>query len=116
MLMEQLNLWGGDDLFPADLVVNQGDGYIRYYNGLQICWGICDHGSSAYDWNYGVTFSAPFASSPTIITSPYSDNSRGCMAFPISISPTGTTIRQESKYASNGKSRYIYWLAIGNWK
>jgi len=45
--------WGGGYTFPTkeiDTIEEQGDGYIRYSNGLQICWGNLSFTSSSQGW------------------------------------------------------------------
>ena len=37
--MEQLNLRGGNSYLNVDLIEEIGNDYIRYNNGIQICWG-----------------------------------------------------------------------------
>lgn len=50
------------NLEDRDYIVEQGDGYIRWNKGKQICYGmICPTGN---DQNYNVTFAKPFRYSP----------------------------------------------------
>ena len=76
--------------------------YIRYENGIQMCWGI-----NSVSANGIVTYPQPFKSEPAISISSSNTQSMGN----ISTRGSSTQFKQEG-----GTTCYIRWLAIGGWK
>ena len=87
--------WGNKKI---DTIEEQGDGYIRYSNGLQICWGLGE-----YDIGQVVSYAKAFIEFPSVVTSP--------KANPINWHSEHFTMGDMS-----GSRDYVSWQAIGRWK
>lgn len=105
-----------DPLSARDYVVAKGNNYIRWNNGLQICWGYFDNGSTSNDkTGINVTFDMPFVSTPTLICSSgkldgtTSYRSTYCNYYTLS-----TTSATLGWYGSTASS--CGWVAIGKYK
>ena len=114
---------GGGTLYPADLIAEQGEGYIRYYNGIQICYGmVCP---THNDQTHNIYFAKPFMYSPNAYKFPSvmiqksgqkGWNSiwapRDWAAFLVHLDENGFRMK-----ATDWQSGMIYpWIAIGTWK
>ena len=82
----------------VDTVEEQGNGYIRYSSGIQICWGL-----GIYDEEQVVSYAKAFIENPSIVTSP--------KANPTNWHPAHFIMSDIS-----GGSNYACWQAIGRWK
>ena len=97
-------------------IVASGDDYIRWANGLQICYG----SGSYVKTGAVITFPQAFASLPRILaTTDVSSSFAGTSAQRLIIwignkSTTGFTLYQNTDATSN--SYYKCWFAIGRWK
>lgn len=94
--------WDGKNI---DVIEEQGDGYIRYSNGLQICWG------SGYAENSG-----PGATN--VFPKPFIDNS-----YTLSIAPgqfayfsLGTKTASSFVVYASADTPALDYIAIGRWK
>lgn len=85
------------DILDELSVDSQGTNYIRYANGLQICWGL-----GIYEDNQFVSFMKPFVEVPALVTLGSSDTTNW----------TGSNFTMRI-YNSHG---FASWLAIGYWK
>ena len=88
-----------------DAIYSSGSNYIRYTNGLQLCWGNCADSSWA-------TFPAAFKSKPNVVvTHAMASTSGGTHA-------TGVYIESATRfyYKSGYSSSTCWWIAIGFWK
>lgn len=94
-------VWGGKQV---ERVNSYGEHYIRYENGLQICWGNTEN-----TWTYIANFPLPFKDDPAVFATVVSNSPDGRIATVDEVSTTGFTIY---KSAQNGG----YWMAIGRWK
>ena len=86
--------WGNK---KVDTIEEQGDGYIRYSNGLQICWGLDE-----FDDGQFVSYPKAFTISPSVVTSN--------AANPINWTAAGFIMNVFSGHS------YVCWQAIGYWK
>ena len=82
----------------VDTVEEQGDGYIRYSGGIQICWGL-----GIYDEEQVVSYAKAFIEIPSIVAS--------MKANPTNWHPAHFIMSDIS-----GGSSYACWQAIGRWK
>lgn len=90
-----------------DTIEEQGDGYIRYSNGLQICWGIVEVTQNSTS---EVSFPKSFVSdNKTFVTTA----SKGSNSMYINVSKIATSYCDF--YISAG-SGLVLWQAIGYWK
>ena len=79
-------------------VEEQGDGYIRYSNGIQICWGL-----GIYDNGQVVSYAKAFIEFPSVVTSPKAN-------------PTNWHSEHFTMSDISSGSNYVSWQAIGRWK
>ena len=101
----------GDKISAKSMAAN---GYITFSSGLKIAWGVCNHGSSGYDWTASVSFGITFTNKPAVVSTPLEASGSGCWSYVYqSLSTTGCTLRQTSKPNANGKAQYVYWIAVG---
>ena len=82
----------------VDTIEEQGEGYIRYSNGIQICW---DKGQ--YDNGQVVSYAKAFIENPSIVTSPRAN-------------PTNWNYDYFTMSDVSGGRNYVCWQAIGRWK
>lgn len=87
-----------------DVIEEQGDGYIRYSNGIQICWG-----TVVFSYGFSAVFAKPFSSSVSV-TSTVVDTYTLAYASCESLSNAGVTFKR-----SDGCWAVTY-MAIGRWK
>lgn len=106
------------DFTKFDLIDSAGTNWIRYTNGIQMCWGFYDNGSSSGDkTGIIVNFSPAFSSgtTPTFLeTSGKLDGSssyRATQANYYALTNTSVTFGWYGNTA-----RCACWLAIGYWK
>lgn len=96
-------LWKGQRVLS---VAEQGNDYIRFDSGIQICWGVKNNVSN----NAPCNFQQAFISNPTVVAcqtgskSGWNDN--------IKVNDISTT----SFTVNSGGTASYYWLAIGKWK
>lgn len=83
----------------VDTIEEQGDGYIRYSNGIQICWG-----NGIYEEGQVVSYAKAFSGSPSVVASKNIDPENW---HPLHFT-VAKTVTQDYNYAS--------WQAIGYWK
>jgi hypothetical protein len=94
------------DSHIVDTIEEQGEGYIRYSNGLQICWGYVARGSEMTK-NFPKSFSIPPTVSVTV-------NGNGANSTN-SIATANCTAQAITVY--NNVSAYgSFYIAIGRWK
>lgn len=107
---------GGDTLIPVDMVVEQGDNYIRYYNGLQIVFdrqkatgnpSTFTFPKAFIDTDYRVLFSNGNGKNDGTIV----QNTNG-----ITLGHYTTTSFQAEKYRGWDTSINYDFIAIGKWR
>ena len=87
----------------VDTIEEQGDGYIRYSNGIQICWGYVDAGVTVT-----INFPKSFSQRPSIsVTSNTTDTNSVVTAQ--ATNQAMTACRNFEYYGS-------FYIAIGRWK
>lgn len=94
-------------------IVSQGDNYIRYASGLQICWGIQRVGTNSA---IGINYPLPFVAPPAIVAN-VSNNGSGY----VRIGDASATNYQSFFLVGQGDlsafdSTAFTWQAIGRWK
>ena len=98
--------------YPAEAVVESGDGYIRYASGLQMCWGRVTVNGTITETNTKVTFPVAFKLTPAVLTTGNANylGNNVMVGWETATSFTiGTT--KESPAVGNTS-----WFAIGYWK
>lgn len=100
---------GGSDYYPVDLIVEQGSNYIRYNNGLQICFGDASGtGTPTF------TFPVPFKDATYKIAIVPESTDDGYVTFR-SISAISKTTT-DFKRGQQGRDFHTQYIAIGHWK
>lgn len=104
---------GGNEV---DTIEEQGINYIRYSNGIQICWG-SQSWSSRNNGTFNVTFPKSFSSSPSITATATSPNLGGSASSPLTLYGENTTGFQGTVWGVGGGDRNdgMRWIAIGKW-
>lgn len=96
--------WNDKAIIPVE---ESGTNYIRYTNGIQICWGRLDSiKSNVSNQTYGKAFNNTPAFTFT--------SSRNPNTYPLYASWTTSTFNISGTWNSNGHT--IGWIAIGTWK
>ena len=96
------------DSHIVDIIKEQGDGYIRYSSGIQICWGAFAGISTT---SKAITFQKPFASwKDTTVTF---DGQNGSDVTAINGWNTTEFLVVSS---ARGDEKVFMWQAIGRWK
>ena len=90
-------------------VEEQGEGYIRYSNGLQICWRTETAVTRQVPINFGKAFLSPYYYSVTVCPS----NNHTYWLIDNYRSAAGVTVDTEEV---DGSARRVDWVAIGRWK
>lgn len=96
-------LWKGQRVLS---VAEQGNDYIRFDSGIQICWGVKNNVSN----NASCNFQQAFISNPTVVAC-QTGSKRGWNDN-IKINDISTA----SFTVNSGGTASYYWLAIGKWK
>lgn len=94
-------IWNGKNVETVNVI---GTKYIRYQNGLQLCWG--NTKNTVDEDGMLITFPVAFSSSPTV-TATYSASSISNVIISIAATTTGFTV-----YSNAWE---IGWIAIGKW-
>lgn len=104
---------GGNEV---DTIEAQGTNYIRYSNGIQICWG-SQSWSSRNNGTFNVTFPKSFSSTPSITATATSPNLGGSSSSPLTLYGENTTGFQGTVWGVGGGDRNdgMRWIAIGKW-
>lgn len=96
--------WNDKVIVPVE---ESGTNYIRYTNGMQICWGVLSGiKSNVSNQTYGKAFNNTPAFTFT--------SSRNPNTYPLYASWTTSTFSLSGTWNSNGHT--IGWIAIGTWK
>lgn len=90
-----------------DVIEEQGDGYIRYSNGLQICWGAIS--AQSQSGSTAVSFPKSFVSNNVYITVSVSNTN----TMYVNVAEVGQS--WVSFFNNNGNGT-VTWHAIGKWK
>lgn len=90
-----------------DVIEEQGYGYIRYSNGIQICWGILHNANGASGTT--ISYGKPFLSEPCVTCA---TNAQNTYCYTQSFS--GTMETQRTFFTST--VAWVNWQAIGYWK
>ena len=111
------------DSHIVDTIEEQGDGYIRYSNGIQICWGKISHKCDSVSWDIfyesNIEFSENYPKSFISLPAFTAGSSGG--EFCLIEAAHGTTTQTPSLYAIRPGSFTNYaftisYVAIGRWK
>ena len=98
------------------------NGYIRFENGVQVCWGNYSGSSQPttavgnfyiLSFNPGITFAKPFIASPNVIASPQATYS---IVAALSRTATGINSIDLCRPSSGNLTPRFMWVAIGWWK
>ena len=92
-----------DDVNSAEKVDSQGNNWIRYKSGLQMCWN--NKLKATITW----TFPVPFSSSPAAVSTSHPDSEYGISGFS-QLSNTSCKVVEE------GDGVYVCAIVIGRWK
>jgi hypothetical protein len=84
-------------------------GYIRYDNGVQVCWGTANVGNGTW------TFPAAFASPPQVQATAEAANAAPRVVTLTNVSPTAVGILR-TDLSGNVQSGIVHLYAIGLWK
>lgn len=104
--------------FDLDRINSQGSNYIRYENGIQICWGIYISSATKDKSGVVINFDPPFLTNtiPSYIqTAGCNNNNKGYRSAQnnyYQISNTSVT----TGWYGEGQTDRITWVAIGRWK
>lgn len=111
------------DSHIVDTIEEQGEGYIRYSNGIQICWGKISRTSSSKSWDifyessesFSENYPKSFISLPAVTTG--SDGNDFCLIE----AARGTTTQTPNMFAIRpseftDRTFTISYIAIGRWK
>lgn len=96
-----------------DRIVEQGDGYIRYNNGIQICWGKKSF-TASNNGTYTANFNQPFIDTNTAVVATcfgWYDSDYACQIGITGCTTSTFTFRIAGKTISS-----ITWMAINKWK
>lgn len=100
--------------YPAEAVVESGNGYIRYSSGLQICWGTATLDGNITSTKKKVTYPKPFAAEKNHIVLTTLNANVG-LDIPVGVG------WESDRYFMIGTSgaastAHTGWVAIGWWK
>ena len=88
----------------VDTIEEQGEGYIRYSNGIQICWGLGEYSNNT-TITYPRTFIAPNMMSVQV----------NCGIPNVTVGATNW-FAESFLLSISTASAWVSWLAIGRWK
>lgn len=110
----------------TDFRINSmGDGYIRYENGLQICWGIQSFTFAESAWGElylykseeNCNFPTSFSEIPSLFMSATNQNTTfGVLKYYSSISAFGSIQAWRATSSGANLSATFDYIAIGKWK
>lgn len=96
-----------------EAVVESGDGYIRYNNGIQLCWGTATLNGPATATNKRVYFPQAFKSGTVTVYTTHDTNVERALADVGWVSNTAFSI---GTLDNSGSIVHTGWLATGRWK
>lgn len=97
---------GGSLYFDVDLIEALGDNFIRYKNGIQICWGEANTGRNATTW----TNIEPFINNEYRVSATISHNGDNAENIMVAAKETSRfALRHYNSYSAE-------FIAIGKWK
>ena len=94
-------------------VVESGNGYIRYNNGIQLCWGTATLNGPATATNKRVYFPQAFKSGTVTVYTTHDTNVERALADVGWVSNTAFSI---GTLDNSGSTVHTGWLATGRWK
>lgn len=106
----------------ADSIVDQGDGFIKYANGIQICWGrYTDTTNRNSQKTYTVNFEPFIDTNYTIIATPQCTKTDGSYMYVMinvraAYLETGSAQLYLAPTNSSSWHNGCFWLVIGRWK
>lgn len=109
-----------------DFGSNDNGSYVRWSNGLQICWGSktfpgegwSGGGDKYYLMSQSLTFPVPFDSNPRFFgtTRDSAVGARSAKLANFNAGPSGVTGIAFNGWGTSSNNFGLYWLAIGWWK
>lgn len=106
--------WNG---FPIALTETSGEGYVRFSNGLQICWGLTTIPINTFKTE--VTLPVPFKSQGFHVGSSYIDTDNTPQVITTACDRSATTIGLTAAIGTSmdyAWEKSVRWVAIGWWK
>lgn len=105
-------LWSGNDVL---YVKGSGVGWVRYSDGLQICWGGVDIPPNQF--NTVVNLPVPYVNTGYVITAMYTDaNSVPSVSVAVGNSKSPSAFGIAAANPQYSWKRYCEWITIGYWK
>lgn len=101
----------------VDTIEEQGDGYIRYSNGIQICYGGVSNSNGLGTGLTRFSFPKAFGTKPNVIVTP--DNSAAYFATALVEGTTSWVLTAIAAYNGIGQTTNplaVNYIAIGTWK
>lgn len=114
--------WGGH---TVGVLIGDGDGYVRFQSGLQICWGRTSWGNLTHGWtgaDKAVSFALPFVDTNYGLTTGTDFGGSGFSYFMCTGTERTTTGFKHSCWWNESSSSHrtveavATWAAIGRWK
>ena len=96
-----------------EAVVESGDGYVRYSNGIQLCWGTATLNGPATATNKRIYFPQAFKSGTVTVYTTHDTNVERALADVGWVSNTAFSI---GTLDNSGSTVHTGWLATGRWK
>lgn len=96
-----------------EAVVESGDGYVRYSNGIQLCWGTATFNRPATATNKRIYFPQAFKSGTVTVYTTHDNNVELAHADVGWVSNTAFSI---GTLNNSGSTVLAGWLATGRWK
>ena len=96
-----------------EAVAESGDGYIRYSNGIQLCWGTATLNGPVTATSKRVYFPQAFISGTVTVYTTHDTNVERALADVGWVSNTAFSI---GTLDNSGSTIHTGWLATGRWK
>ena len=96
-----------------EAVVESGDGYVRYSNGIQLCWGTATLNGPVTATNKRVYFPQAFKSGTVTVYTTHDTNVERALVDVGWVSNTAFSI---GTLDNSGSTVHTGWLATGRWK
>ena len=96
-----------------EAVVESGDGYIRYSNGIQLCWGMATLNGPVTATNKRIYIPQAFKSGTVTVHTTHDTNIKRALVAIGWVSNTAFSIGTPN---NSGSIVHTGWLATGRWK